>query len=73
MPDVTAKGGVIRVVISRWRKMVRKPTRGNRQKKDGRHGGEICCEKIWAIGRIRGRRRIFRTTSGMCTEYKHAS
>ena len=41
MPDVTAKGGVIRVVISRWRKMVRKPTRGNRQKKDGRHGGEM--------------------------------
>ena len=46
------------------------PTRGNRQKRDGRHGGEICYEKIWAIGRIRSRRRIFRTKSGTCTKCK---
>ena len=73
MPDVTAKGGVMRVVISRRCKMVREPTRGNRQREDDRHEREIRCGRTWAIGRIRGRRRIFRTTSGMCTEYKHAS
>ena len=62
MPDVTAKGGVIRVVISRWSKMVRvwypwnqrwmQPTRAGRAAakngkfKDEQTWGKECFEDL---------------------------